>query len=55
MKLELSGQIFEKKKLKYQVSSKSIKWESSFSIWTDGRTGENKETNSRFSQFFERA
>jgi hypothetical protein len=38
MKLEFSLQIFEKKKLKYQVSSKSVQWESSCSVRIDGRT-----------------
>jgi hypothetical protein len=36
MKHEFSRQIFEKK-LKYQISSKSVQWEAS-SVRTDGRT-----------------
>jgi hypothetical protein len=47
MKLEFSRQIFEKKKLRYEVSSKSVEWEQS-SVRTDGH-----EINSRFSQFCE--
>jgi hypothetical protein len=38
MKPEFSPQIFEKKKLKYQLSSKSVHWEPSWSMqtgWTD--------------------
>ena len=35
MKLEFSRQIFEKKQLKYELSSKSVKWEPSCSMRTD--------------------
>jgi hypothetical protein len=34
MKFEFSRQVFEKK-LKYQISSKSVMWEPSCSMWTD--------------------
>jgi hypothetical protein len=46
------------KKLKYQVSSKSVQWETTCSMWTDrqdGRTGGHVKTYSRFSQFCRRA
>ena len=36
MKREFSRQVCEKKKLKYQVSSKSVQWEPSRSMQTDG-------------------
>ena len=36
IKLKFSPQILEKK-LKYQISSKSVKWESSCSMRADGR------------------
>ena len=39
------------KKLKYQVSSKSVQWDSSRSMQTYGHD----EANSRFSQFCEQA
>ena len=51
MKLEFSRQVFEKQKLKYQVSSKFVQWEPSCFMRTDGHY----EANSRFSQFCERA
>ena len=39
MKLELSRQIFEKKKLEYEVPSKSVQWSRVVSCGqTDGRT-----------------
>jgi hypothetical protein len=44
MKVEFSRQIFKKKKLNYQVSSKSVRWEPGCSARTDGRD----EANSRF-------
>jgi len=37
MKLEFYEQIFEKI-LKYQTSRKSIQWEPSCSVWSDGQT-----------------
>ena len=54
MKPEYSWHIFEKI-LKCQISWKSIQWEPSFSMRTDRQTDRNYETNSRFSQFCERA
>jgi hypothetical protein len=58
MKLEFSRQIFEKI-LKYQISWKSVQYESSRSMWTDGRTdgqtNRREEANGRFSQFCESA
>jgi hypothetical protein len=50
MKLEFSRQIFEKI-LKYKISWKSVQWEPSCSVWTDGRTDRNDEANSRFFRF----
>ena len=50
MQLEFSSHIYEKK-LKSQVSSKSVQWEQSCSL----RTDEHDEANSRFSHFCERA
>ena len=50
MKLEFSGQVFGKT-VRYQVSSKSIRWEPSCSMWTDGHD----EADSRFARFSERA
>jgi hypothetical protein len=54
MKLEVSRQIFEKF-LKYQISWKSVQWEPSCFMGTDGqtdgRTDRHDEANSRFSQF----
>ena len=34
----LVRQIYEKKNSKYQMSSKSVQWELSCSVWTDRRT-----------------
>jgi hypothetical protein len=48
MKFEFSQQIIEKS-IKYQVSSKSVHWEPSCSMRTDGHD----EASSRFSQFYE--
>jgi hypothetical protein len=50
MILEFSGQIFEKYS-KYQISLKSVQWESSYSMWTDGRTDRRDEADCFFSQF----
>ena len=44
-----------KKKLKYQISSKSVHWEPGCSIQADGQTVRQDEANSRFSSFCERA
>jgi hypothetical protein len=52
MKPDFPWQRFEKN-FKYQISSKSVQWESS-SMRTDGRT-DGHEASSRFSQFDERA
>jgi len=45
--------------LKYEITWKSVQWEPSYSMWTDGRkdrrTDRHDETKSRFSQFRERA
>jgi len=41
--------------LKYQISWKSVEWEPSCSMRTDGQTDGHNEANSRFSQFCERA
>ena len=41
MRLEFSGQIFGKK-LKYQVLSKSVQWEASYSMRTDWERGMTK-------------
>jgi hypothetical protein len=38
MKLGFSRQSFEKKKRKYQISSKSVQWQPSCSMRADGRT-----------------
>ena len=38
IKLEFSRQIFKKKEPKYIILSKSVQWESSCSMLTDGRT-----------------
>jgi hypothetical protein len=51
MKLEFSRQIFEKKILKYQITWKSVQWESSFSV----RTDRHDEAKNRFSQCCKRA
>ena len=42
-----------KKKIKYQVSSKSVQWEPNSSMWAEGQT-DGHEANSRFSQVCER-
>ena len=46
--------IFEKV-LKYRISCKSVQWEPSCSMRTDGWTGRHDEANSRFPQLCERA
>ena len=53
MQLESCRQI--KKKDKYKISRKSVHWESSYSMRTDGQTIRNDEANCRFSQICERA
>jgi hypothetical protein len=40
---------------KYQISRKSVHWEPSCFVRTDGRTDGHDEANSRFSQFYESA
>jgi hypothetical protein len=50
MKLEFSRQTFEKK-LKFQVSTKSVQWESSCSMRTDAHD----EADSHFAQICEGA
>jgi hypothetical protein len=56
IKLECSCQNLEKI-FKFQILWKSVQWEPSCSMRTDGRTNRrsdrNKEANSRFSQFYE--
>jgi hypothetical protein len=42
MKLEFSLRFLEKKKSSYQIASKSVQWESSCSIRTDGQTDTTK-------------
>jgi hypothetical protein len=54
MKLEFSQQIFEKKRLKYQVFIK-IRPVGAELFHVDGRRDKHDEANSRFSQFCERA
>jgi len=56
MKLEFSRQIF-KKKNPPQLSNfmKTLKWGSSCSMWTGGRTDRHDEVNIRVSQFWESA
>jgi hypothetical protein len=55
MKLEFSRHIFgEKKKPKYQTSSKSVQWERSCSTRTDRQADKHDETNSSLPQFCER-
>jgi len=44
-----------RKILKYQISLKSVQWEPSCSMRTDGQKDRHDEANSRFSQFSERA
>jgi hypothetical protein len=44
-----------RKKLKYQILSKPVQWEPSFSMHAYGRTDSYDEAKSRFSQFCERA
>jgi hypothetical protein len=50
MKSEFSQQIFVKI-LKYQISWKSVQWEQSSSLLTEGRTDRHDVANSRSSQF----
>ena len=57
MKLKFSRQF--QKAVKYQISLKSIQWEPSCFMWTNGQTDRrqtdrNDEANSHFSQFRER-
>ena len=54
IKLEFSRQIFEKSS-NIKFHENPYRWESSCSMRTDGRTDRHDETNSRFSQFRERA
>ena len=51
MKLQFSRQIFQNK----QIPWKSVQWEASCPMRTDGRKDRHDEANSRFSQFWERA
>jgi hypothetical protein len=44
-----------RKILKYEISWKSVQWESNCFMRTDGRTYRHDDSNSRFSQFCERA
>jgi hypothetical protein len=44
-----------RKILKYQISLKSVQWESSCSMRTDVQTDGHDEASSRFSQFYEEA
>jgi len=44
-----------RKIFKYSFSGKSVQWEPSCSVRTDGQTDRHDEANSRFSQFSERA
>jgi hypothetical protein len=44
-----------RKILKYQISRKSVQWEPSCSMRTDGQTDRRDEANSRFSRFCESA
>ena len=44
-----------KKKFKYQISSKSVQWKPSCSMWTDGQKDRQDDANSRFSNFCEHA
>jgi hypothetical protein len=56
MKLEFSRQVSkEKKKLRYQISSKPVQWEPSYSIRTDGQAYRHDKAESHFSQFYKRA
>ena len=50
MKLEFHQQIFEKK-LKYLIYLKSVQWEPSCSMQTDGRTDRHDKANSHFAKF----
>jgi len=52
IKLEFTRQIF-RKIFKYQISWKSIQWESSCSKRTEVQMNRHQEANSRFSQFCE--
>jgi len=40
-----------RKRLKYQISWKSVQWEPSCSMWTDGRADRQDEDSGRFSKF----
>jgi len=53
MKPNFVANIFENM-LKYQISCKSVHWEPSCSMRTDGWTDRHDEANSRFPQFCER-
>jgi len=44
-----------RQKLRHQISWKSVQWESSCSMRTDGRTDRHDKADSRFLQFYERA
>ena len=44
-----------RKRLKYKISSKSVQWESSCSMPTDGWMDGYDKANSRFSRFWERS
>jgi hypothetical protein len=44
-----------RKILKYKISWKSVEWEPSFPMLTDGRTDGHDKANSRLSQFCEEA
>jgi hypothetical protein len=51
MKIEFCEQIFEKKMTKYQISRKSVQWETSCFMREDGRkTGRHDKANSRLLQ-----
>jgi len=54
IKLEFPQQFF-RKTLKQELLRKSVHWEPSCSMHTDGRTDRHDEANCRFSQFCERA
>ena len=54
-KLEFSRQIFEKKKIRYQISWKPVQWEPTCSMRKDRRTDGHDEATSRLSRFCERA
>jgi hypothetical protein len=44
-----------RKILKYQISLKSVQWEPSCPMWTEGRTDRHEKANSLVSHFCERA